>query len=107
MRVLFYFEIIDLLRNRALKSPQLLELSGIGDRKILETLGIPIQVDLPGVGENLQEHLFNFSLGFGIYFFPAALKTLSQYLSELKQDADILSLDLLADAEQLQRYLAL
>ncbi len=37
-------------------SPQLLELSGIGQAKRLETLGIPVKVDLPGVGENLQDH---------------------------------------------------
>ncbi len=39
------------------KSPQLLELSGIGDRRRLEGLGIPVQADLPGVGENLIDHL--------------------------------------------------
>ncbi|KAI1457053.1 hypothetical protein F4805DRAFT_467697 [Annulohypoxylon moriforme] len=38
-------------------TPKLLELSGIGCRKLLEHHGIPIQVDLPGVGENLQDHL--------------------------------------------------
>jgi len=36
----------------------LLELSGIGSRKFLEPLGIPVAVDLPGVGENVQEHCF-------------------------------------------------
>lgn len=40
-----------------IKSPQLLELSGIGDRRRLQDLGIPVQVDLPGVGENLIDHL--------------------------------------------------
>lgn len=35
----------------------MLELSGIGDRKILEPLGIPVQVDLPSVGTNVQEHM--------------------------------------------------
>ena len=39
------------------KSPHILELSGIGDRNILEPLGIPVQVDLPSVGTNLQDHL--------------------------------------------------
>jgi choline dehydrogenase len=38
-------------------SPQLLLLSGIGPQKHLEQLGIPLQADLPGVGENLQDHL--------------------------------------------------
>ncbi len=40
-----------------IKSPQLLELSGIGDRRRLQELGIPVQADLPGVGENLIDHL--------------------------------------------------
>ncbi|TBU27831.1 GMC oxidoreductase [Dichomitus squalens] len=39
------------------KSPHILELSGIGNRNVLEPLGIPVQVDLPSVGENLQDHL--------------------------------------------------
>lgn len=41
----------------ALKSPQILELSGIGRRDILEKIGVPVKVDLPGVGENVQEHV--------------------------------------------------
>ncbi|KAI1783604.1 GMC oxidoreductase, partial [Ganoderma leucocontextum] len=39
------------------KSPHILELSGIGNREVLEPLGIPVQIDLPSVGENLQDHL--------------------------------------------------
>ncbi|KAI0401766.1 hypothetical protein F4802DRAFT_618455 [Xylaria palmicola] len=38
-------------------TPKLLELSGIGDRKLLDRHGIQTHVDLPGVGENLQDHL--------------------------------------------------
>jgi len=38
-------------------SPQLLLLSGIGPRRHLERLGIPLVHELPGVGENLQDHL--------------------------------------------------
>lgn len=38
-------------------SPQILELSGIGSRSHLERLGIPVQHELPGVGENLQDHI--------------------------------------------------
>ncbi|KAI1273001.1 glucose-methanol-choline oxidoreductase-like protein [Xylaria sp. FL0933] len=37
-------------------SPKLLELSGIGSRERLEKLSIPIVVDNPNVGENLQDH---------------------------------------------------
>jgi len=40
-----------------IKSPQLLELSGIGDAERLRSLGIPVRLHLPGVGENLIDHL--------------------------------------------------
>ena len=44
-----------ILAAGAFNSPQLLKLSGIGPRAELEALGIPVIVDLPGVGENLQD----------------------------------------------------
>ena len=39
-------------------SPQLLMLSGIGPKQKLESLGIPVISDLPGVGQNLQDSIF-------------------------------------------------
>jgi choline dehydrogenase len=41
----------------AFNSPQLLQLSGIGEAEHLRSLGIDVVADLPGVGENLQDHL--------------------------------------------------
>lgn len=41
----------------AINSPQLLQLSGLGDGAHLRDLGIDVIQDLPGVGENLQDHL--------------------------------------------------
>jgi len=41
----------------AINSPQLLQLSGIGNATELSGLGIDVVADLPGVGENLQDHL--------------------------------------------------
>ncbi|WP_027943896.1 choline dehydrogenase [Amycolatopsis taiwanensis] len=41
----------------AINTPQLLQLSGIGNAAELERLGIDVVRDLPGVGENLQDHL--------------------------------------------------
>lgn len=41
----------------AINSPQLLELSGIGDGERLASLGIPVVAHRPAVGENLQDHL--------------------------------------------------
>ncbi|CDO71815.1 GMC oxidoreductase [Trametes cinnabarina] len=46
-----------ILSSSTVKSPHILELSGIGNHEILERLGIPVVADLPGVGENLQDHL--------------------------------------------------
>ncbi|WP_433556951.1 choline dehydrogenase [Pseudonocardia xinjiangensis] len=40
-----------------IKSPQILQLSGIGDADRLSALGVPVVHHLPGVGENLQDHL--------------------------------------------------
>jgi choline dehydrogenase len=40
-----------------INSPQLLKLSGVGPQAELAALGIPVVQDLPGVGENLQDHL--------------------------------------------------
>jgi choline dehydrogenase len=40
----------------ALQSPQLLQLSGIGPAALLRGHGIAVVADLPGVGENLQDH---------------------------------------------------
>lgn len=45
-----------LLCAGAFQSPQLLMLSGVGPAAHLQSLGIPTQVDLPGVGANLQDH---------------------------------------------------
>ncbi len=41
----------------AINSPQLLMLSGIGPKEALQDAGVHVQVDLPGVGQNLQDHL--------------------------------------------------
>jgi choline dehydrogenase-like flavoprotein len=46
-----------LLCAGALQSPQILMLSGIGAAKQLQQHGIPVVHDLPGVGENLHDHI--------------------------------------------------
>jgi len=46
-----------LLATGAIGSPQLLQCSGIGPAPLLQSLGIPVQHALPGVGEHLQDHL--------------------------------------------------
>ncbi len=47
-----------ILCGGAVNSPQLLMLSGVGPGEALKPLKIPLVVNLPGVGQNLQDHLF-------------------------------------------------
>ena len=42
-----------------LHSPKILELSGIGGKDLLESHGLPVVVDNPNVGENLQDHILS------------------------------------------------
>ena len=46
-----------LVCSGAIASPQLLQRSGVGPGEWLRELGVPIVLDLPGVGRNLQDHL--------------------------------------------------
>ncbi len=58
----------------AVNSPQLLQLSGIGDAAHLQTLGIEARLNSPAVGRNLQDHL-------GInYTYQAKIPTLNEIL---------------------------
>lgn len=57
-----------------INSPQLLKLSGVGPAAELAALGIPLIHDLPGVGENLQDHL-------EFYFQVACKEPISLYSS--------------------------
>jgi choline dehydrogenase len=54
-RILARKEVV--LSAGAIASPQLLQLSGIGDSSFLQQHGIEVVQHLPGVGENLQDHL--------------------------------------------------
>ncbi|MGA2792074.1 MAG: GMC family oxidoreductase N-terminal domain-containing protein [Roseiarcus sp.] len=46
-----------ILAAGAIGTPQLLELSGVGRPEVLAQIGQPVVHELPGVGENLQDHL--------------------------------------------------
>ncbi|KAI6849711.1 alcohol oxidase [Hortaea werneckii] len=46
-----------ILSAGSIQSPQLLELSGIGSCSVLSAAGVEPKVELPGVGENLQDHV--------------------------------------------------
>ena len=46
-----------ILSAGSIGSPQLLQLSGIGPKQVLSNAGVELEHELPGVGENLQDHL--------------------------------------------------
>jgi choline dehydrogenase len=45
-----------ILAAGAIGSPQILQLSGVGPGRVLQAAGVTVHYDLPGVGENLQDH---------------------------------------------------
>ena len=61
-----------ILCGGAINSPQILQLSGVGRAEELSALGIDVVCDLPGVGENLQDHL-------EVYVQYACAKPVSMY----------------------------
>jgi choline dehydrogenase-like flavoprotein len=46
-----------ILSAGTIQSAQLLELSGVGQKDVLDAAGVELKVELPGVGENLQDHV--------------------------------------------------
>ena len=63
-----------ILCGGAVNSPQLLQLSGIGDGRLLASMDIGVVANRPGVGANLQDHLAV------SYFYGSALPTLNDEL---------------------------
>jgi choline dehydrogenase len=66
-----------ILSAGAINSPQLLELSGVGDAQLLGTHGIPVVRDAPGVGRGLQDHVCV------SYFYKSKVPTLNDELYPL------------------------
>lgn len=74
-----------ILAAGSFQSPQLLLLSGIGAADYLKSFGIPVKYDLPGVGQNLQDHLFcNVSAHSTIPTLNHTLQPLPQLLATLQ-----------------------
>ena len=73
-----------ILSAGAIGTPQLLQLSGVGPAALLARHGIPVLRDLPGVGENLQDHL-QIRTAFRI----AGARTLNEWQSNLFGKAQI------------------
>ena len=67
-----------ILSAGSINSPQILMLSGIGAGALLREHGIPVVHDLPGVGENLQDHL-QLRMGFKVQNVPT-LNTMANSL---------------------------
>jgi choline dehydrogenase len=66
-----------ILCGGAINSPQLLQLSGVGDAEKLRALGIDPRVNAPAVGQNLQDHLAV------SYFYKTSVPTLNDELRPL------------------------
>jgi len=64
-----------ILAAGAINSPQLLELSGIGEAALLRRFDIPVIVDAPAVGQGLQDHLAV------SYFYRSRVPTLNDQLA--------------------------
>jgi choline dehydrogenase len=63
-----------ILSGGAINSPQLLQLSGVGDRALLERVGVPLVLHAPQVGQGLQDHVCV------SYFFKSRVPTLNDKL---------------------------
>ncbi|KAL2060753.1 hypothetical protein VTL71DRAFT_9395 [Oculimacula yallundae] len=74
----------------AVHSPQILQLSGVGPKALLQSFGIKVVVDLPGVGSNFQDHL--------------DLKVDYTFTSNISPNADSLNTNASYDTEQRALY---
>ncbi|KAK3317732.1 GMC oxidoreductase-like protein [Cercophora scortea] len=75
-----------ILAAGTIHTPQILQASGVGPKDILEAAGVPVVVDLPGVGSNFQDHPFsvgaNFNLSkFDIHPDPTDLQTNQTFIA--------------------------
>ncbi|KAI0314824.1 alcohol oxidase [Amylostereum chailletii] len=80
-----------ILAAGAIMSPQILELSGIGDQEVLRNADIDVKLHLPGVGTNVQEHVHS-----GVTY---------EVRKEIEDD--YLTFDCLRDPEEMKKQLKL
>lgn len=83
-----------------------MELSGIGRPDILEKFGIDVNIELPGVGENLQEHIGG-RLVQGMCVYVPDVVCPFNLLPEIRDDYELDTLELLRDPEQRKKQLEL
>ena len=90
-----------------LNALQILEFSGIGNPEILAKIGIEPKVDLPSVGENVQDHIFC-ALSWGPSSFSLSLRTpIEVSPAELKEPEKYNTLDSITDETVLKEQLRL
>jgi choline dehydrogenase-like flavoprotein len=78
-----------ILAAGALQSPKIPEPPGIGDAKSLQKLGIDVVLDLPTVGENLQDHAVSsvcFEVTEGVETLDALVRQEPEVLAQVMQD---------------------
>jgi len=81
-------------------SPAILERSGVGDRHRLQPLGIDVVVDLPGVGENFQDH----NVIFSPYLVDEDAETLDGIVRNDKEDIEKWNAQWLKDGSGLMAH---
>ena len=59
-----------ILAAGAIHTPQILELSGIGDPAVLSQFNVPVVINLPGVGNNFQDHPYVGVVYYCMHIFP-------------------------------------
>ena len=92
--------------GRTMKTPQILELSGIGDPEVLKKIGVETKVDLPAVGTNVQDHLFA-GFAYGLSFVDRREYFGLRNITELKEPEKFNTIDPLADPAQAEEHMKL
>ncbi|KAJ6552921.1 GMC oxidoreductase-domain-containing protein [Mycena capillaripes] len=81
-------------------SPAILERSGIGSKDLLQQLSIPVVCDLPGVGENYQDH----TMGLVPYYAPETTVTLTTLVVDKEAAAGKFEDIAVANTDTVQAY---
>lgn len=68
-----------ILAAGALHTPQLLQLSGIGDSVLLSSIQVPTVVDLPAVGQNLHDHVYVMVVNSSMWHTPKSFEIIRKH----------------------------
>lgn len=89
-----------------IQSSQVLELSGIGDKTVLEPGGVPVKLHLPAVGTNVQDHVCHPHFNCGTCGVSIPPFTCSFRLLEMREDSGIVTMDTLLVDDEFVRALS-